>query len=296
LLTSGLVLAVCGLIAILSSVSYGSARGQLNGLTARGHGLITATGPDDSVTVQWNPPGEVVRTLVLPLAITPPATGTPTEVAYDPARPDRAVVPGAAVLANADRAASGLAFATLLAALVLAIGLWRLLSRSRLRRRPAEPVLVRRVRVQRGLITRSWLETESGPQRWIPVYFDPILVTLPAPATVHLRGDVRRNHLVAADVDSTLLYPSGRVRDTEPRGRRIDNPTAPDAATTGRAMLASTMRRQLRVDAAALVPAPFVGLLWSYLDSTSVTGFLGATAVCGALGLWLWWLRGSDPS
>jgi hypothetical protein len=233
---------------------------------------------------------------VQPLAITPPAAGTRTEIAYDPTHPDRAIVPGAAVLADADRAASGLAFAALVAVLVLTIGGWRLFSRSRLRHRPTSDVLVRRVRVQRGLITRSWLETESGPQRWIPVYFDPILVTLPAPAMVRVHGDIRCDHLVAAEVDGIVLYPSGRIRKTEPRGRRIDNPLEPDATTPVRAATANTLRRQFRTDAAAILPTPAVGLLWSVIDSSGFTGFLGATTVSAVMALWLLSLRGSDPS
>jgi hypothetical protein len=278
-------------VAGVSGLSYERAGGRLDGHTARSQGEITAIS-GDTVSVRWTPPSSDLRILLVPLEITPPAVGTATEVAYDPAHPDRAIIPGAIVLADADRATGGLVFAALISVGVLAIAAWRLLTRARLRHRPGREVLLRRVRFQRGLITRSWLETETGPPRWIPVYFDPILVTLPAPTPAHLHG----NRLVAVTIGDTLLYPSGRTRTTEPRGRRIDNPTTPDATAAVRAATATTLRRQLRVDAAAILPTPAVGLLWAFTDSSGFPGFLGATTLSAAMALWLWSLRGSDPS
>ena len=45
-----------------------------------------------------------------------------------------------------------------------------------------------------------------------------------------------------------------------------------------------------------MVPAPFIGLLWTYVDRGGALTWLGATALTAALGLWLGALRGSDPS
>jgi hypothetical protein len=143
--------------------------------------------------------------------------------------------------------------------------------------------------VQRGLITRSWLELRG---EWVPVHFHPALVTMPSPDNVDIR---RRGRLVAMSVDGGTVHASGRVRGTEPRGRRIDNPTTPDDDAYVRAAEMGA-GRQLRVDAAVLAAAPVVGLFWAYVDSSGFAGFLGATVVCAAVGLWLWAVRGSDPS
>jgi hypothetical protein len=92
------------------------------------------------------------------------------------------------------------------------------------------------------------------------------------------------------------LYPSGRARRTEPPGRRTDSPTRPDAYTEARATEANRWRRQLRTDAALVVPAPVIGVLWAYLDDGGITSWLGATALAAAAALWWAAIRGSDPA
>jgi hypothetical protein len=56
------------------------------------------------------------------------------------------------------------------------------------------------------------------------------------------------------------------------------------------------MRRQLRADLPLVVPAPFVGLLWTYVGRGGLNTWLEVTALIAALSLWLATLRGSDPS
>lgn len=295
LATTALVLAVCAAVAGLSAASFVAATADLGTLTARAQAEVTGSGPG-SAQVRWLLPDGRLAVATVPLAARPPGPGTRAEVAYDPTRPEHAVIPGAAMLVRADRAASGMAFAALVALAVLGVSAWRLLSRARLTRRPATTATMRRVRVQHGLISRSWLETERGPRRWIPVYFDPVLVTLPSPAAVRVFGDPTVHRLVAAEVGGVLLYPSGAVARTEPRGRRRDNPAQPDEHATERAEASAAVRRQWRADAALLVPAPFVGLFWSYLDGSGASGWLGATVLTAALALWWAAIRGSDPS
>lgn len=118
---------------------------------------------------------------------------------------------------------------------------------------------VRRVRVQSGLRTRSWLELDSPP-RWIPVHFDPVLVTVPAPTSVQLHGEPQRHRLIAADVDGIWLHPCGPVRVDEPRGRRIDSPSQPDSLSTA---VTYGWRRQLRADAGLLTLAASLTLWWA---------------------------------
>jgi hypothetical protein len=297
LLATALVLLVCAGVAVVSWRSLSTLDGTLTRLTARGSGQITQT-TSDAVTVTWPLPDGRAATARVPLAVTAPPAGTRADIAYDPRDPGTAVVPGAQVLADADRARGGIAFSALVAVAVLLAGAWRVLTRARATRAPARRLLVRRVRVQSGLLTRSWLETESAPERWIPVYYDPVLVALPAPAEVELHGDPRRDRLVAARVPGpdgpVWLYPSGPVTARHPRGRRGDSPTQPDPDQVARAH--TGLARQLRADAVLVIPAPFVGLFWAYLDGSGFTGWLGATTVAAALGLWLAAWRGSDPS
>ena len=291
---AALALAVCLVIAGLSAWTLGTVGARVAAAMARAPGeVIDAHGR--TAEVRWQAPGGQ-RTDVVELATQAPGTGTRTEVAYDPGNPAGALIPGSTELAAVDRAASGMVFSTLIAVLVAATLGWQLISRRRLSAREARVLPVRRVRVQSGLLTRSWLEIEmeSSP-RWIPVHFDPVLLTLPAPVPVRVYGDPYHQRLVGVEVDGSRLYPSGPVRPTEPPGRRIDSPArpdddaAPDAARSG-------WRRQLRADAALLTPAPIVGLLWVFLDNGDMLTWVGATALAAALGLCWAALRGSDPS
>ncbi|MGH3914982.1 MAG: hypothetical protein ACRDTC_16485, partial [Pseudonocardiaceae bacterium] len=269
---------------------------QVSAATARGHGeVVHAAGY--TVDVRWSAP-DVARSATVQLAVPAPPVGTRTEVAYDPRRPTTVFIPGSAELAAVDRAFSGIVFSSLIAAAVLGTCGWQLISRHRLRSRNSHNVPVRRVRVQSGLLTRSWLELDGAPQRWIPVHFDPILATLPAPVSVRLHGDPQRQRLIAADVGGVWLHPSGRVRMSEPRGRRIDSPAHPDTDTlrAARGAEQDSWLRQLRADAVLVVPAPVVGVLWTFLDGGGVLTWAGATALTAALALWWAALRGSDPT
>lgn len=290
---AALALAVCLVIAGLSAWTLGTVGTRVSAATARSTGEVVGA-RDRTAVVRWPAPGGR-RTDIVELATRAPPAGTRTEVAYDPRHPAGALIPGSAELAAVDRAASGVAFSALVAVLVAAILGWHLVSRRRLGGREARVLPVRRVRVQSGLLTRSWLELETGSPRWIPLHFDPVLLTLPAPAPVRVHGDPHAHRLVAVEVGGSLLYPSGPVRNTEPPGRRIDSPARPDEDAAPRAA-GCGWRRQLRADAALLTPAPVVGLLWAFLDDGGLLTWAGATALAAALGLCWAALRGSDPS
>ncbi|PWW53645.1 hypothetical protein [Actinokineospora spheciospongiae] len=280
-----LLLVACAAVAAVSGLSSSTASAALSGLTARATGTVSPL-REGVVLARWEVDGRAVSAEV-EIAVRAPTGTTPANIAYSPTDPTRAVVPGATLLATADRAASGVVFAALVAALAVLFDLWLLLSRLHSARGPGRPLVVRRVRVQRGLLARSWLETESGPDRWIPVHFDPALLTLPTPTEVTATGG--RWSTVRLPTGETL-HPSGPTRTTEPRGRRTDNATAPDPAAAPR------WTRQWRVDAAAAVPAPVVGLFWSHLDGSGFPGWLAATTITAAVAVWLWSVRGSDPS
>lgn len=154
---------------------------------------------------------------------------------------------------------------------------------------PQRTVPVRRVRQQYRLLSRSWLEiTERGRTRWLPVYFDPRLISLTGSET-EVGG--RR-----VTVDGMRLYPAGRMRETEPPGRLVDNPSKPARDVDQRATEATRVSRRLTLDAQSMVAAPFAGLLWVYVASDGITAFVGATCVAAIAALWLSAVRGSDPS
>ncbi|WP_308188498.1 hypothetical protein [Nocardia spumae] len=153
---------------------------------------------------------------------------------------------------------------------------------------PAGEFRVKRVRQQYRLLSRSWLEfTIGGRTRWLPVYFDPALVTM-----VDADGSFDATVLV----DGRRLFPSGRVRDSEPRGRLIDNPTRPDPDGAAHAASAGLLGRRLLLDAQSAVAAPFAGLFWIYIAGGGFPAFIGATVVAAAAATWFSAVRGSDPS
>ncbi|MFR9752735.1 hypothetical protein ACL02S_17095 [Nocardia sp. 004] len=153
----------------------------------------------------------------------------------------------------------------------------------------ARTVRVTRIRQQHRLTSRSWLQIGgTGRPRWLPVYFDPILTTHTeteaelTDRTVHSAGQ--------------RLYPSGRIRDTEPQGRLIDNPSRPDPDAIARTAEATRVRHRLLLDAQSTVAAPIAALLWVYLDGGGLPAFLAATTIAAAAAIWLAAIRGSDPT
>ncbi|TDQ05698.1 hypothetical protein [Labedaea rhizosphaerae] len=293
-LTTALVFVTCAVVIVLSAISYAAADRQLSGLSARASGHITKV-DGSTVEAAWATPDGAAHTVRVPLSIDPPKVGTGTDIAYDPADPARAIVPGAQVLVDGDRATTGLVLGALIIVIVLGYDGWRLWRSARLTRRKPTKLLVRRVRIQRGVLTRSYLELDDE-SAWLPVYYDPVLVRMPAPTTVTAYGDPKRDRLVAAEFDGVVLYPPGRVVRREPPGRRGDNPSRPDDTVAERARSVSGLGRQLRVDAVACIAAPFIGLLWAYADQSGFAGWLGATVLTASAAFWVWAIRGSDPS
>ncbi|WP_330233887.1 hypothetical protein OHA40_16345 [Nocardia sp. NBC_00508] len=158
-------------------------------------------------------------------------------------------------------------------------------------RRSGSPRTVRvtRVRQQHRLVSRSWLQIAgTGRPRWLPVYFDPTLITL-----TETEADLSDRTIHSAD---RRLYPSGRLRDVEPPGRLIDNPSRPDPDAPAHAAKATRLRRRLLLDAQSTVAAPFAALLWVYIDGGSLPTFLAATTIAAATTVWLSAIRGSDPT
>ena len=288
------MLAVCAVLAVLCVLTLRSASWVLAAADERAVGEVVRV-DGGSAMVRWTPAGGAERTTDVALAVPPPAPGTRTEIAYDPAT-GAVLIPGSEVLADADRALGGIVFVAVVAVVVLGLGGWRWTRAGRAARGAPRAAEVRRVAIQSGLLTRSWLESESSSPWWVPVHFDPALVALPSPAPAVVHGDPVSRRWVAVDAGGVRLYPSGPITRREPRGRRTDNPRAPGPDAPVRAEQSRGLRRQLRTDLVLTVPAPFVGLFWVFLDGGGVTTWAGATVLVAALGLWWAALRGSDPT
>ncbi len=288
------MLAVCAVLAILCVLTLRSASRVVAAADERAVGEVVRV-DGGSAVVRWTPAGGAERTTDVALAVPPPAPGTRTEIAYDPAT-GAVLIPGSEVLADADRALGGIVFVAVVAVGVLGLGGWRWTRAGWAARGAPRAAEVRRVTVQSGLLTRSWLESESSPPWWVPVHFDPTLVALPSPAPAVVHGAPVPRRWIAVDAAGVRLYPSGPVTRREPHGRRTDNPRTPGPDAAARAEQSRGLRRQLRTDLVFTVPAPFVGLFWVFLDGGGVATWAGATVLVAALGLWWGALRGSDPT
>lgn len=286
-------LLVCGLVAAVAGAHLAAARDATAGLTARAIGQVSGVEPA-AVAVRWAPAGGTEREDVVVLAGTPPPVGTRVEVAHDPAEESRLLVPGAAVLADGDTAATTLALTGAVAIVAVVVTVGQTAVATVALRRTGPTLAVRRVRFQRGLLARSWLETENGTA-WLPVAFDPVLTTVRSPQQVRLHGDPAQHRLVGATVDGVRLAPSGPVRRTEPPGRRTDNPTAPDARTVAaRAQIG--LVRHLRADAVLLAPVAGVAGMWTYVAGGGLVTFVTTVVLLTALMPLYAAVRGSDPT
>ncbi|GAB4082661.1 hypothetical protein GCU67_11850 [Modestobacter muralis] len=290
---------VVGLVLLVAlGVRLGSAREPLAAASATAPATVTATGtaPDGrGLDVAFTDAAGTARTGVLELPRPLPVpVGARLTVQYDPVAPAgaRALVhtDGDAAHAAAGDVLFGLVLVALVLVVVTALTLARLLGRPRLRTRPATAVPATHVVVAQGLLVRSWLElTTAAGRRWLPVHWAPELdrLTPGTPVTVH--GDPARGRLVLPVLDGAEVWPSGRLRGKEPRGQVRQAPVVPAATELG-------MARQARADGVLPFLAPVLGLLWAYVDSSGVLGFLAATVLSAAVLFWLPQLLGSDPN
>jgi hypothetical protein len=286
---------VVGLVALLLlALRLSDAQAPLAAASSTAQATITATGrPANGLTVVFRDDAGRPRTgeLVVrgPIDVLP---GTTLLVRYDPA----VIVDPVAVYANGDAAHGRVAdllfgLVAVVAVLLVAGGLTaaRLVTRPRLRSRPATRVTATHVVSRQGLVVRSWLEmgTPSG-LRWLPVHWAPELDRLAPDTTLEVRGDPARDRLVLPIVGGTEVWPSGRLRTRAPRGDVRQAGVDPGATDLG-------LGRQARADGVVPFVAPVLGLLWAYVDGSGLGGFLLATALSAAVLFWLPQLLGSDP-
>ncbi|WP_369136688.1 DUF3592 domain-containing protein [Modestobacter versicolor] len=289
------VLVVAVVLLVVLVVRLGDVRAPLDAATATATATVTEVGtaPDGrglGVTFPGGNGAERTGTVELDRPLDVPV-GAELTVRYDPDTPD-----GSPVHADGDAASAALGdvlfglFAVVLVLVVCSVlTAARLLGRPRLRGRRAVRVPATHVVVRQGLLVRSWLELDTtAGLRWVPVHWRPELDRLVPGTRVEVRGDPAQDRLVLPVLDGAEVWPSGRVRDRQPRGdlRQAGvDPTAPDVG----------LARQVRADGVPPLVAPVLGLLWAYVDSSGVSGFLVATALSAAVLFWVPQLLGSDP-
>jgi hypothetical protein len=81
LVTTGLVLAVCAVLAVVAGTALAAASRQLEAMTGRTIGTISAV-DGNRVDVRWTPEGDTERIDPVELAGSAPSVGTRTEVAW----------------------------------------------------------------------------------------------------------------------------------------------------------------------------------------------------------------------
>ncbi len=282
---------VVGLVAlVVLALRLGTAQEPLARATATATATVSDV-RDRTVTVTFTDAGGRSRDgrLQLREAVDVP-TGAEVAVRYDPAG-------GAVVHADGDAAHAAVRdvlFGIVVVALtVLVVALLtglRLVTRPRLARGPTTTATATHLVVRQGLLVRSWLELVTGRGvRWLPVHWSPELDRLRPGAPVSVHGDPGSDPRVLPVLDGQQIWPSGRLRRSEPRGDLRQAPVDPTATAIG-------MGRQLRGDVVVVALAPVVGLLWAYLDGSGPAGFAVATALAAVVLFWVPQVLGSAPA
>jgi hypothetical protein len=280
-------------LGVLIGLSIAGSRvaGKLADASIHTHGVvqhIDSHGDPRHATVRWN--GRTT-TFTFP-GNSHPDNGDRIEVRYVPGHPDRAYAAGDTTFARADALTGGVLYTAVIMIVVLLVSVVRIVRRTSAARQPAVTVKLSRVRTRFGLIQRSWLVgTQGGLERWVPVYWEPELAGLLAdtPCTVH-------GNLAVIEIGDARIWPSGRVRTVQPRGRQLSNPGTYGRGAAVPELPSIPLSRQARRDAAFLAIAPLLGLLWAYVNGTGLIAFALATVLLAGLLFWAPSVYGSDPT
>jgi len=288
-----LIVIAVALLSVLAA-SLPDARAPLSAASERATAEVVRSGVEPNglgVEVTFTDDGGSEQTGFLVLARPEDVPeGAEIGVQYDPEDPARVYAEGDAAHLTVRNLLFGMFWVGVVLVICMALTVFRLASRPRLRRRPATKATARRVRVRRGLSDRSWLRLDhGGAAAWVPVYWEEAVSALRKDAAVTVHGNPRRDRLVLPVIDGQPIWPSGGVRSTAPKGEPTELP--PENPVRPRSLL-----RQTRGDAAALLFAPLFGLLWAYTDDSGVSGFLAATAISAGVLFWLPSIFGSDPT
>ncbi len=232
--------------------------------------------------------------------------GTPLHLQYVPSDPSRVYAGGDTLHVRLQNLLSGILFALLVLAVGVLTTAFRLWRRIVAERRPAQTHPVRWAMYRRGLIRRSWLVVNDARREWwTPVYWEPGLAALLAGTPCRVHGNPALDKLLVVEVDGTPIWPAGRRRPTRPKGKgewvegsvkwtktaekQRQREGGPDTVNV-------SLARHLAGDVALVLPAPLLGILWAYVDSSGPSGFGIATALVASVLFWLPGVFGSDPT
>jgi len=229
-------------------------------------------------------------------------TGSTVTLHYVPSDPGRVYVGGDVTYTRLRNLAYDAFLVALLLVVVVAVSAVHVARRLAAERRPGRAMPVTHARYRRGLVQRSWLLlTDAGREWWVPVHWEPALASVTAKTPCTVRGSPATDRVVAVDVHGTPVWQSGRKRAVPPAGQVV-TATPWSRAAQPRTEEAAGVRppaglvRQLRADAPLLSAAPLLGLLWAYLDSSGLAGFVGSTLLLACVLFWLASIVGSDPT
>jgi hypothetical protein len=317
------LLVVSGTLAAVLAARFSATAAPVREATARATATVQRSGLDPDgrgVELRWTDGSGTERTsrVVAQRAGTVPA-GRRVEIRYQPSDPSRVFVGGDETSARLRDLAFSLGVTVLVPAVALIMLLLHVSRRLSAERRPGATLSVDYARSRRGLAHRSWLVVEEqGKQWWVPVHWDPVLPRLArgTPAVAH--GLPSRHAAIAVEVNDTMIWQAaGRRRGTPPRGeiwraepgepatgrrrQRGDTKVPPGAEPPRTPAARADCDRaglvwQFRADAALLIAAPLLGLLWSYLSEGGLASWAGATLLAAAVLFWWPTMLGSDPS
>jgi hypothetical protein len=301
------LLVVGVVLIVVLSVRFASVVAPVRDATAQTTATVTRVGlgaDASAVELRWTDSGGVQHLSSVPV---PGAdrvrVGSTATLRYVPSDPSRVYVGGDATYVRLRNLAYDVFLVALLLVIVIAVSVVHVVRRRRAERRPGHTTPVTYARSRRGLVHRSWLQlTEGEREWWVPVHWEPVLATTLAntPCTVH--GSPLSDRVLAMELHGTPIWQSGRKRPVSPSGDVITASTPWSKAAQRRVADADAppppagLGRQLRADAALLVVAPMLGLLWAYLDSGGLAGFVGSTVLLACVLLWLPSIVGTDPT
>jgi hypothetical protein len=299
---------VCLTLIVVLGLKAASINRELAPATATTTATITADGTgDDGVKFDWTDEAGVTHhsTLVFPNA-GQVSKDTTFIVQYVPSDPSRVYAAGDPVDTRARELASGILFALLVLVVGLFVTGFRFWRRVVATRRPAQTYPVRWAQHRRGLIRRSWLVVNDAKREWwVPVYWQPGLASVLAGTPCKVHGNPALDKLLVVEVGGTPIWPAGRRRPAKPKtkGDWIEGlvkytKTAEKQRERegGPEIEQVSLPRHMAGDLALVLPAPLLGLLWAYIDSSGVAGFGIATALVATVLFWLPGVFGSDPT
>lgn len=277
---------------IVLGVKFATARSSINEASETTTGeAVDASG--DDLTVQWTDrDGDEHTSVVTFDGLGPVDDGADVILHYEPDDTGNLYVRNDARWNRAEDLFIGLLLVGTILVIAVATTAVRFERRRRAERRPAGKQRFSVAHSRWGLVTRTWLVSEQDKREWWqPVYWDPALDTVDPKKSYEVHGAPQAHPLQVVTVDDAPIWPAGRRRLKVPRGeiRRMPGPV--DRSDEG-----MSLRRHLRGDMALVLAAPFLALLWAYVDQGGAGSFWASLAVMAGVLFWVASVYGSDPT